>query len=65
MDAVPEADSYRAFSCGAVEEVSKHSSGQYIYRFLKIVNLIHVRLETFELGPYPCSWLRAENSFIC
>lgn len=65
MDPLPEADSYRALSCGAVEVVRKLSSGQYIYRFLKIVNLIHVRLETVELGPHPCSWLRAENSFIC
>jgi hypothetical protein len=55
MDPLPEADSYRALSCGAVEVVRKLSSGQYIYRFLKIVNLIHVRLETVELGPHPCS----------
>jgi hypothetical protein len=55
MDAVSGADSSRAFSCGGVEEISKQSSGQYIYRFLKIVNLIHVKLETVELGPNLCS----------
>lgn len=65
MDAVPEADSFRAYSCGGMEEIDKHSSGQYLFRFSEIVNLIVVKLETVELGPQPCSWLRVENSFVC
>jgi hypothetical protein len=55
MDAIPEADSSRAYSRGGVEEINKHSSGQSLFRVLKMVNLIDVRLETVELGPYPCS----------
>jgi hypothetical protein len=55
MDTVPEADNCRPFSCGGMEAIDKHSSGQYLFRFLKIVNLIDVRLEIVELGPQPCS----------
>jgi hypothetical protein len=65
MDAVPEADSFKVYSCGGMEDVDKHSSGQYSFRFSKIVNLIVVKLETVELGLQPCSWLRVENLFIC